>query len=94
MRDALMVALLATAAGVILDRWMKKREQDAETAPAARRMPFSDIAAVGSPDQVMGSDYWSAFGQVRIVGESAPSSQVGAVAFGAYDVLGRRVTMQ
>lgn len=95
MRDALMIALTATVLGVLLDRYLKRREQQAEAAPAAKQSPgVASINATGSPDAVMNSDYWSAFGQARVIGESAASNQITENAFSGYAALGRAPQLQ
>lgn len=90
MRSALFIALTATVCGVILDRWLKRRDQAKETAPAARQSPgVAAIFASGSGDKVQGADYWTQLGGVKIIGESKSSGQISANAFSGYDYLDR-----
>jgi hypothetical protein len=90
MRNALIIALTATVCGVLLDRYLRRKDQAAETAPAAKQNP--GVAAVlvsGSGDKVQGADYWTQLGGVKIVGASASLADVTTNAFSGYDYLGR-----
>jgi hypothetical protein len=90
MRNALFIALTATLAGVLLDRYLRKRDAMSETAPAARQSPgVASILATGSGDKVQGADYWSQLGGVKIVGASASLADVSSNAFSGYAYLGR-----
>lgn len=95
MRNAIIIALTATFAGVLFDRYLRKRELLSETAPAARKSPeVAQLDRSGSPDRVMNADYWSGFGQEIRIGEGAPSSQLSANAFSGYAALGRSPVVQ
>ena len=95
MRDSLFIALTATMLGVLLTRYLRKQDHQKEASPAAKQSP--GVAAVnssGSPDSVMNSTYWTAFGQAYNVGQSAASNQITENAFTGYGALGRSPVAQ